>query len=95
MKCINLKILVISMILLVTTGYSATLTLVTKYGATGGLAENIGTTVDYELLMSHIWDTESIAGSSLRTLVYSLRKQLPDLPIRSFSKMGYALHVEE
>ena len=59
------------------------------------LAENIGSTVDYELLVSHIWDTESIAGSSLRTLVYSLRKQLPDLPILSFSKMGYALHVEE
>ena len=59
------------------------------------LAENIGSTVDYELLVSHIWDTEIIAGSSLRTLVYLLRKQLPDLPIRSFSKMGYALHVEE
>ena len=59
------------------------------------LVENIGVTVDYELLISHIWDTESIAGSSLRTLVYSLRKQLPDLPILSFSKMGYALHAEE
>ena len=59
------------------------------------LVENIGSTVDYELLVSHIWDTESISGSSLRTLVYTLRKQLPDLPILSFSKMGYALHAEE
>jgi DNA-binding winged helix-turn-helix (wHTH) protein len=59
------------------------------------LVENIGITVDYEMLVSHIWETESISGSSLRTLVYSLRKQLPDLPILSFSKMGYALHVEE
>lgn len=61
----------------------------------GILVEHINTTVDYEILISHIWDTENIAGSSLRTLVYTLRKQLPDLPILSFSKMGYALHVEE
>ena len=60
----------------------------------GILVDNLDTVVDYELLIAHIWDTESIADSSLRTLVYSLRKLLPDLPILSFSKMGYSLHVE-
>lgn len=57
----------------------------------GILVENIDTIVDYEILISHIWDSEDIAGSSLRTLVYSIRKLLPDLPILSFSKLGYSL----
>ena len=57
----------------------------------GILVEHIDTIVDYEILVSHIWDTENIAGSSLRTLVYSIRKLLPDLPILSFSKLGYSL----
>lgn len=57
----------------------------------GILVEHIDTIVDYEILISHIWDTENIAGSSLRTLVYSIRKLLPDLPILSFSKLGYSL----
>lgn len=57
----------------------------------GVLVEHIDTIVDYEILVSHIWDTENIAGSSLRTLVYSIRKLLPDLPILSFSKLGYSL----
>ena len=55
------------------------------------LVDNIDTIVDYEILVSYVWDTENIADSSLRTLVYSVRKLLPDLPILSFSKLGYSL----
>jgi len=59
------------------------------------LVENINHTVHYDVLISRIWEDDNIADSALRTLIYSLRKQLPDLPLLSFSKMGYALHVEE
>ena len=55
------------------------------------LAENINQTVSYERLVSSIWGDGQIADSALRTLVYSLRKLLPDLPIISHSKIGYAL----
>lgn len=55
------------------------------------LCRNIDHTVGYDTLRSGIWDNEEIAESALRTLVYSLRKQLPDLPLISHSKVGYAI----
>ena len=56
------------------------------------LSKNINNTVGYEILISHLWgDDDSIADSTLRTLVYSVRKLLPDLPIVSHSKVGYSL----
>jgi len=55
------------------------------------LSKNIDNTVGYEMLISHLWDDDSIADSTLRTLVYSVRKLLPDLPIISHSKVGYSL----
>jgi len=58
------------------------------------LIENINHTVGYDILISHIWGDEAIADSGLRTLIYSLRKLLPDLPIISYSKVGYMLEGE-
>jgi len=57
----------------------------------GVLAENINHTVSYNILVSKIWGGDEIADSALRTLVYTLRKLLPDLPIISHSKVGYML----
>lgn len=55
------------------------------------LVRNFGTTVDYDTLISAIWGDGYIADSALRTLVYSVRKLLPELPIVSHSKVGYVL----
>ncbi len=55
------------------------------------LCQNINHSVDYHTLVLEIWDGEDVADSALRTLVYSLRKQYPDLPIESHSKVGYAM----
>ena len=55
------------------------------------LVENVNHTVAYDILILRIWGGDDIADSALRTLVYSLRKQLPDLPIISHSKVGYML----
>jgi len=58
------------------------------------LVQNVNQTVSYETLVSSIWGDGHIADSALRTLVYSLRKLLPDLPIVSHSKVGYALEIK-
>jgi len=58
------------------------------------LASNLNHPVPYDLLISEIWGSDRVADSALRTLVYSLRKLLPDLPIVSHSKIGYMLAIE-
>jgi DNA-binding response OmpR family regulator len=55
------------------------------------LVDNINHAVSYYELVSRIWDDAEISDSALRTLVYSIRKILPDIPIVSHSKMGYML----
>ncbi|MCW8821824.1 MAG: response regulator [Sulfurovum sp.] len=55
------------------------------------LSQNVNHTVGYDTLISQLWEDDSVADSTLRTLVYSLRKLLPDLPIVSHSKVGYSL----
>jgi len=55
------------------------------------LSSNINNTVDYDSLTLAIWENDYIADSALRTLVYSIRKMLPDLPLLSHSKVGYSL----
>ena len=55
------------------------------------LSKNINHTVEYDTLISQLWGDETVADSTLRTLVYSVRKLLPDLPIVSHSKVGYSL----
>ena len=59
------------------------------------LVDNINHTVAYDILVSRIWGEDQIADSALRTLVYSIRKILPDLPIVSHSKMGYMLQIKK
>jgi len=59
------------------------------------LVENIDHAVESEMLVDKIWEQNIIADSALRTLVYSLRKKLPDLPIVSHSKMGYVLQKDK
>ena len=60
----------------------------------GILVKNIDRIVHYDVLINQIWEDNDIADSALRTLIYSLRKLLPDLPIISHSKMGYMLATE-
>ena len=55
------------------------------------LSGNINHTVGYDMLISELWEDDTVADSTLRTLVYSVRKLLPDLPIVSHSKVGYSL----
>ena len=57
------------------------------------LIQNINHTVDYDALTSAIWGNDTVADSALRTLVYSVRKTFPDLPLLSYSKIGYSIEV--
>jgi DNA-binding response OmpR family regulator len=58
------------------------------------LIDNLNNTVGYDTLIHEIWGEDIIADSALRTLIYSLRKILPDFPIVSHSKMGYMLEID-
>jgi DNA-binding response OmpR family regulator len=55
------------------------------------LVINANHTVHFDIIIAYVWGSEPLADSALRTLVYSIRKVLPDLPIVSHSKMGYTL----
>ncbi|PTB87957.1 hypothetical protein C9925_00885, partial [cyanobacterium G8-9] len=59
------------------------------------LVDNLNHTVGYDMLVAKIWEKHQIADSALRTLVYSLRKMLPELPLISHSKMGYMLQIDK
>ncbi len=58
------------------------------------LVKNMNHAVPYDTLMSYLWQDDTISDSTLRTLAYSVRKLLPDLPIVSYSKVGYALQAK-
>ena len=58
------------------------------------LIANSNKTVAGNTLIFDLWGDACIAQSALRTLVYTLRKTLPDFPIVSHSKMGYMLQTE-
>lgn len=58
------------------------------------LSQNINSIVSYDTIVAGIWNDSLISDSALRTLVYTLRKALPDLPIVSYSKLGYALNLD-
>ncbi len=57
------------------------------------LIQNINHTVGYDMLTSAIWKDDTVADSALRTLVYSIRKTLPDFPLLSHSKIGYSIEI--
>jgi len=53
------------------------------------LVKNINNVVSFETLEFNIWQDEEVSRSSLRTLVYSIRKLLPNFPLKTYSKKGY------
>jgi len=55
------------------------------------LAQNLNITVSIEQIMIEVWGDEEYADNSLRTLIYSIRKKIPSLPIKSSPKRGYYL----
>lgn len=58
------------------------------------LSRNINHVVPYDIITDEIWGDEFISDSALRTLVYTVRKAHPDLPIVSHSKLGYSLNID-
>ncbi len=50
--------------------------------------------ITFDVLTEKIWGEKSISDSALRTLIYTLRQILPDLPIISYSKVGYSLETK-
>ena len=55
------------------------------------LVKNIDRHVSHEQLFSHIWAGENYNASSLRELIYRLRKKLPHTTILSTPEIGYSL----
>ena len=55
------------------------------------LVKNLNNTISFEALQVYVWEDEKISSSALRTLVYTLRKRFPKLPLKTYSKEGYAL----
>jgi len=58
------------------------------------LVKNVNNVVCYDVFIATIWKDEFVADSALRTLVYSVRKVVPELIIISHSKMGYSLKTK-
>jgi len=60
------------------------------------LVRHLNQTVSQEQFVCEIWSSEKeMVNSALRTLIYRIRKNLPDLPLVSYSKVGYALKPME
>ena len=55
------------------------------------LFEHIDTNVSSEQLIDIVWEGETKELSSLRELIFRLRKKVPNLQIKSISKFGYIL----
>lgn len=57
------------------------------------LIKNVNTTVSKEQLSFELWSKYDESDSSLRTIVYLLRKKLKGIDISSQSKRGYLLRI--
>lgn len=55
------------------------------------LCENINSIVSVETLNQYLWADEEISTSTLRTLVYSIRKKVPEIELASHNRVGYSL----
>ena len=53
------------------------------------LATNLDITMSADRISDIVWRDEYMSDSSLRSLIYSIRKQHPNLPLKSDSKRGY------
>ena len=51
-------------------------------------------TVSSEEIIYTIWGRDNISDSTVRTLIYSLRKVAPTLNITNHSKIGYSIDIE-
>lgn len=58
------------------------------------LIQHLNTAVSYDVLTLEIWENAAVSDSALRTLVYGVRKDLPDLPLVSHSKVGYCIETK-
>lgn len=59
------------------------------------LYENKNLLVRYEQIQDRVWIDNIMSDNSLRTLVKSLRKKLPDNTIINLSKQGYKLNLDK
>jgi len=59
------------------------------------LIKNLHHTVSKEEIIVTIWHKEDISDSAIRTLIYSIRKLVPTLSIKSHSKIGYYIDKED
>lgn len=57
------------------------------------LCKNLNNEVSSESIKIHVWGGDIVTDSSLRTLIYKVRKVLPELPLVSHSKLGYSIVV--
>jgi len=55
------------------------------------LIKNKNSCISAEQLMLNIWDDSEDRTSSLRELIYRLRKKIPDLPLSNIPRVGYIL----
>ena len=55
------------------------------------LCHNLNNVVSNEIICLEIWGERKIRNTSLRTLVYNIRKITPSLPLITYSKTGYML----
>jgi len=53
------------------------------------LIKNKNSCISAEQLMLNIWDDSEDRTSSLRELIYRLRKKIPDLPLSNIPRVGY------
>jgi len=58
------------------------------------LIKNLHHTVSKEEIIVRIWNKDNISDSTIRTLIYSIRKLVPTLLIKSHSKIGYYIEIE-
>ena len=55
------------------------------------LATNLDITITADRISDIVWIDEYMSNSSLRSLIHTIRKQHPNLPLKSDSKRGYYL----
>lgn len=56
---------------------------------------NINQNISYALLLEYIWKNKDVADSTIRDVIFRLRKKAPLLDIENISKLGYCLNHKE
>lgn len=55
------------------------------------LARNLNHVVSNEAIIAEVWGDKIVKETSLRTLIYNIRKLVPSLNLISYSKVGYMI----